>query len=228
MDAPNDLCSCALPCIRGLQCVHADGNVSHQRQTHLPHFISNRQIGVKWNTIVDFDAVGAHSFEGLDGASRFLGIMNRNGNRRIGWIRTINNRSTGDNLRAEYLTACSLFARADHLRSDPAHVTNAEHAVRDQHIELANAGLALEMLVHIPQTRNHKLSGTIKQCRSVRMFVVPTPMPDFANPAIEYDQGSIELDTAVHDVNDVHVGYHERCLCRHPGSQSYAYGNESE
>jgi len=55
---------------------------------------------------------------------------------------------------------------------------------------------------------------------------VPAPLPDFADPGIAYDQRHIALNATVHNVNDVHMGYHERRLCRRRGSHNEADDNQ--
>jgi hypothetical protein len=44
-------------------------------------------------------------------------------------------------------------------------------------------------------------------------------MPDFADLAIDYQQSHVALDAAVHHVDNIHMGYDERCLRRQQGGR---------
>ncbi|MGH7947489.1 MAG: hypothetical protein ACREF9_21155 [Opitutaceae bacterium] len=53
-------------------------------------------------------------------------------------------------------------------------------------------------------------------------MVVPALAPDFADLAIANDQRDISLNATVYNVNDVGVGYHERCLGRRRTGPNHA------
>src|SRR5438045_845646 len=100
---------------------------------------------------MDLHTIGAHRFKRSHHAPRILRTVNGDRNRRISWVRAINNRPTGDNLRTEYVAARNLFPGAKHLRCDSAHVADAEDAVRKEHIEFTYSGFALKVLMHVPK-----------------------------------------------------------------------------
>jgi hypothetical protein len=84
------------------------------------------------------------------------------------------------------------------------------------------------MLVHVPQTRNHKFSRAVNRHRPTRKFAGQTPLPDLSDLAIDYGQRHIALNSAVHNIDDIHMGYQEGRLGRQGGSKGDGYEYQSE
>src|SRR5262249_791820 len=133
---------------------------------------------------------------------------------RIGGLRAVDDGSTSDHLRTENLPARNLLAGAEHVVGGSTHVADSKHAVGDEHVELTNAGLAFEVLVHIPKAGNCEFARAVNHGGVRRETVAFACGVGGYDLAIGDDKSDVALNCAVYNIDDVDVSDDQRRLRR--------------
>src|SRR6185503_484359 len=72
-------------------------DMTNDRNVFLFSFVDNRKVGVTWQAIIDFDAIGASAHQLINYCATFSSSCNNHYWSMCSWIRSIHNRSTSNN-----------------------------------------------------------------------------------------------------------------------------------